>query len=150
MDQFDFDSVMFPINWICYFNANLGPQVITKAKEKGIGCLAIKAMARQRRTPGEVDDRTKRGGEYPRSWYHPVTDPEETALAVRFTLSEPVTAAVPTGDIRLFRRALNIADEFQPLTDAERNILKQRAEGLKPMFRLASANRWRFLFIFNC
>ena len=137
MDQFDFDSVMFPINWVCYFNANLGPQVIAKAKEKGMGCLAIKAMARQGRTPEKVEDRRKRGGEYPRSWYQPVTDPEETALAVRFTLSEPVTAAVPTGDIHLFRRAMDIADEFQPLTDAERDILKQRAEGLKPMFRLA-------------
>ena len=138
MDQFDFDSVIFPINWLCYFNANFGPQVIAKAKEKGVGRLAIKAMARQRRAPREEGDRTKRSGEYPRSWYPPVTDQEETALAVRFTLSEPITAAVPTGDIRLFRRALDIADEFQPLTDAERDILKQRAEGLKPMFTLAS------------
>ncbi len=133
MDQFDFDSVMFPINWVCCFNGNFGPQVIAKAKEKGMGCLAIKAMAR---TPWRGQD-DLRGGEYPKCWYQPVTDPEETDLAVRFTLSEPITAAVPTAHKRLVRRALDIADEFQPLTDAEREMLRQRAVGLKPMFTSA-------------
>jgi len=132
MDQFDFDSVLFPINWVCSLNANFGPQVIAKAKEKGMGRLALKAMAR---TPwGEGDKRE----EYPKCWYKPVTDPEEIDLALRFTLSEPITAAIPPGDIRLFQRALDIAGEFQPLTDAERDMLKQRAEGIKPIFTLAS------------
>jgi len=132
MDQFDFDSVLFPINWVCSLNANFGPQVIAKAKEKGVGRLALKALAR---IPWGEDDKRE---EYPKCWYKPVTDPEETDLALRFTLSEPITAAIPPGDIRLFRRALDIADEFQPLTDAERDILKQRAKGLKPIFTLAS------------
>lgn len=131
MDQFDFDSVLFPINWVCSLNANFGPQVIEKAKEKGIGRLALKAMAR---TPWEKGEKR----DYPKCWYKPVTDPEEIDLALRFTLSEPITAAIPPGDVRLFRRALDIADEFQPLTDADRGVLKERAEGLDPIFRLAS------------
>jgi predicted aldo/keto reductase-like oxidoreductase len=130
MDQFDFDTILFPFNWVCYFNANFGPQVMEKAKEKGIGRLALKAMARTTRKKDEKK-------EYPKCWYKPVTDPEETALALRFTLSEPITAAIPPGDARLFRRALDIADEFRPLADTERDILKQRAEGLEPIFRLA-------------
>ena len=131
MDQFDFDTVLFPINWVCSLNANFGPQVVKKAKEKGMGCLALKAMAR---TPWAKDEKK----EYPKCWYKPVTDPEETNLALRFTLSEPITAAIPPGDVRLFRQALDIADEFQPLTDAERDILKKLAEGLKPIFTLAT------------
>lgn len=130
MDQFDFDTILFPFNWVCYFNANFGPQVLEKAKEKGMGRLALKAMARTTK---------KRTGknEYPKCWYEPVTEPDEIALALRFTLSEPITAAIPPGDIRLFRQALDIANKFQPLTDEEREILKRRAEGLEPIFRLA-------------
>ena len=133
LDQFAFDSVTFPVNWTCYFNGNLGPKVVAKAKEKGMGCLAIKAMAR---TPWRGQD-DLRGGEYPKCWYQPVTDPEEADLAVRFTLSEPITGILPTGHKRLIRQALDIADKFQPLTDAERERLRQRAVGLKPMFTLA-------------
>lgn len=131
MDLFDFDSILFPINWVCCLNANFGPQVIEKAKAKGIGRLALKAMAR---SPwGEKDKRE----EYPKCWYKPVTDPEEDSLALRFTLSEPITAAIPPGDERLFQRAMDIAIKFQPLSDEERETLKQRAEGLEPIFKLA-------------
>ena len=128
MDEFDFDTILFPFNWVCYLNGNFGPQVIKKAKEKGMGILALKAMAR---TSIKEGDEKK----FNKCWYHPVTDPEETNLALRFTLSEPTTAAGPPGDIRLFRKALDIAAEFEPLTDAEREVLKNRAEGLDPIFR---------------
>ncbi len=131
MDRFDFDTVLFPINWVCYFNANFGPQVIAKAKDKGMGRLALKAMARTTREKGERN-------EYPKCWYKPVTDPEETALAIRFTLSQPLTAAVTPGDSRLLRRALDVGNEFQPLTDAEYEDLRRRAVGLEPIFKLGS------------
>ena len=131
MDQYDFDTILFPFNWVCYFNANFGPQVMAKAQEKGIGRLALKAMARNARGGDEKK-------EYPKCWYKPVSDPAETNLALRFTLSEPITAAIPPGDVRLFRRALDIGAEFQPLTNEERDMLKKRAEGLNPIFTLAS------------
>jgi aryl-alcohol dehydrogenase-like predicted oxidoreductase len=132
MDEFDFDSVLFPINWVCTFNAGFGPQVIEKAKEKGVGRLALKAMAKT--VWGKDEER-----DYPKCWYKPVTDPEEINLALRFTLSQPVTAAVPPGDMRLFSKALDIAADFQPLTDAEHDSLKEKATGLEPIFKLASA-----------
>ena len=131
MDRFDFDTVLFPINWVCCFNANFGPQVIAKAKDKGMGRLALKAMARTTREKGVRN-------EYPKCWYKPVTDPEETALAIRFTLSQPITAAVTPGDSRLLRRALDVGNKFQPLTDAEYEDLKRRAEGIEPIFKLGS------------
>jgi predicted aldo/keto reductase-like oxidoreductase len=131
MDRFDFDTVLFPINWVCCFNANFGPQVIAKAKDKEMGRLAIKAMARTTREKGVRN-------EYPKCWYKPVTDPEETALAIRFTLSQPITAAVTPGDPRLLRRALDVGNKFQPLTDAEYEDLKRRAMGLEPIFKLES------------
>jgi len=132
LDQFEFDTILFPVNWVNYFNANFGPQVIAKADGLGLGCMAIKAMARTVWAKGE--ERT-----YSKCWYQPVTDPEETALAIRFTLSEPIATAMTPGHADLFRRALDIGDTFTPLSDAERNALCERAAGLEPIFKLAKA-----------
>ena len=127
MDIFDFDSVLFPINWVCY-NAGFGPQVIEKAKSKNVGILALKAMARTLWAEKEEKD-------YPKAWYKPVTDPEETELAIRFTLSQPITAAVTPGDIRLFRTAVEVANRFKPLSDEEFAMVKKLAEGIVPIFK---------------
>lgn len=130
MDTFDFDSVLFPINWVCYLKAGFGPQVVEKARSKNMGILALKAMAKTHWAEKEERD-------YPKAWYKPVTEPEETDLAVRFTLSQPITAAVTPGDIRLYRKAVEIANRFKPLSDEELNIVKKNAESLDPIFKLS-------------
>jgi predicted aldo/keto reductase-like oxidoreductase len=131
MDLFDFDSVLFPINWVCYLNSGFGPQVIEKAKSKNMGIFALKAMAKTHWAEKEERD-------YPKAWYKPVTDPEETELAIRFTLSQPITAAVTPGDIRLFRKAVEVANRFKPLSDEEFAVVKKRAEGIDPIFKLSA------------
>lgn len=133
MDRFEFASVLFPLNWMEYFNAGFGPQVVEKAAQLGMGRLALKAMARQK-WPEDAER-----GPWTKCWYEPCTDPREAALAVRFTLSQPVTAALTPGHPELFRMALDVADEFQPLTDAERDELRHRAQGLQPFFELTPA-----------
>ena len=131
MDRFDFDSVLFPTNFVLYYQANFGPQVIERAQQKGVGRLALKAMAR---TPwAEGQPRT-----FSKTWYQPVADPEEAALALRFTLSQPITAAIPPGEAALFRIALDVAAQFRPLTPEETAELRRRASALQPIFRLAA------------
>jgi hypothetical protein len=71
---------------------------------------------------------------YPKAWYQPIDALEEARKAVRFTLSEDVTAAVPPGDIRLYRLAVNLAAEFQPLTGEERAKILAGTEGILPLF----------------
>ncbi|MCZ6676036.1 MAG: aldo/keto reductase, partial [Candidatus Poribacteria bacterium] len=68
----------------------------------------------------------------------PVMDKDEAALALRFTLSQPITAAIPPGDANLFRWAMDIAENFQPLTETELEEVKKRSEGLQPIFELAA------------
>jgi aryl-alcohol dehydrogenase-like predicted oxidoreductase len=133
MARFDFASVLFPINWTEYFNAGFGPQVVEEAVRRGVGRLALKAMARQKWPEGA--DRSA----WPKCWYEPCTDPEEAALALRFTLSQPITAAIPPGEARTLRRALDVAENLQPLSDEEREELRRRATGLAPFFELAAA-----------
>jgi aryl-alcohol dehydrogenase-like predicted oxidoreductase len=45
MDCFDFDSVLFPINFVCYGQGSFGRQIVQRAKEKGLARLALKAVA---------------------------------------------------------------------------------------------------------
>jgi len=122
MDRFDFDSILFPINFALYHNENFGPQVVEKAAEKGVARLAIKAMAKHR-WPKDADRSAS-----PNCWYQPVSDTAMASMALRFTLSQPVTAAVPPGDPKLFRMAMDIASQFTPITDEEKGELKKIAQ----------------------
>ncbi|MFN3651067.1 MAG: aldo/keto reductase [Armatimonadota bacterium] len=133
MDRFPFDSILFPINWTEYFHAGFGPQVVEKAVEKVVGRLALKAMARQKWPEGADRDT------WPKCWYEPCQDPAEAALALRFTLSQPVTAAIPPGDLHFLRQAIRVAESFEPISDAERDELRRRARELVPFFELTPA-----------
>ncbi len=121
LDSFDFDTILFPTNWALFLKGEFGPKVLEKAQEKNVGRLCLKAMAKTAIPEGQK-------GPYERCWYVPIDDKEHADLAVRFTLSQPVTAAVPPGDIRLFRMALDIAENFTPITDEEIAELRQRAQ----------------------
>lgn len=132
LDRFPFDSILFPINYVLYYKAGFGPQVVEKAVQKEVGRLALKTMAKTHWAEGE-----ERG--YPKCWYHPITDPREASMALRFTLSQPITAAIPPGDIRLFRLAMEVAENFTPITQEEVEELKAMAQNLKPIFELASS-----------
>lgn len=131
MDRFDFASALFPINFVTYYEGHFGAQIIAKAQAKGAGCLALKSMARTHWKEGAPHTQ-------PNCWYEPITDPRLADLALRFALSAPVTAAIPPGDPTLFRMALDLAEKFHPLTDAERDELRAYARTIKPLFQAAA------------
>jgi aryl-alcohol dehydrogenase-like predicted oxidoreductase len=128
LDHFRFDSILFPINFICYKRGNFGPQVMAKAKEQGVARLAIKAMAHGPWRKGEEK-------KYPNCWYRPIEDRKLARQALRFALSEGVTAAIPPGDERLFRMALDLASDLPPLEAGEREELLAGTRGLRPLLR---------------
>ena len=130
LEEFPFVSALFPINFVTYYEGGFGPQIVERAQEKGAARLALKAMART--TWKEGADRP-----FPHCWYEPLTDPHMAELALRFTLSQPITAAVPPGDPRLFRLAMDLADAFRPITAAETDELRVYASGLQPIFKAA-------------
>jgi aryl-alcohol dehydrogenase-like predicted oxidoreductase len=128
LDRFPFDSILFPVNFINYARGNFGPQVIEKAKELGVARLAIKALAH-----GPWKKSEKRN--YPNCWYRPIDKLDLARQALRFTLSEDVTAAIPPGDERLFRMALELAPDLSPLTLQERSDLLSSARSLRPLMQ---------------
>jgi aryl-alcohol dehydrogenase-like predicted oxidoreductase len=128
MKRFDFDTILFPVNFVCFLKGNFGPQLVAMAKEKKMGILALKALARQ---PWPDDTQRK---DWPKCWYQPILDPEEAGLSLRFTLSQPVTAAVPPGDKRLFKKALELAHGFKPFGPEDEARLGRLVASLRPLF----------------
>jgi aryl-alcohol dehydrogenase-like predicted oxidoreductase len=127
LDRFDFDTVLYPVNWVCWYQGNFGPGVVAKAQEQGIGILALKALARQQRRAG-----TER--KWPKCWYEAVDTPEEAALGLRFTLSKPVTAAVSPSHAELLWWQCDAAEDLEPLSETEEAQLAQQSKGLRSIF----------------
>ena len=127
MDRFDFDSALFPLNCVNLFHSGFGKRILEKAVEKDISRMALKAMAKTTIKDGDVK-------KYQRCWYHPVEDKELAALALRYTLSKPITAAIPPGEMKFFRWAVETAENFRPITEEEVRILKKESKDQVPIF----------------
>jgi len=123
--RFRFDTVLFPVNFVCWFGG-FGPRVMEGAKKAGAGRLGLKAVARTL-WPGE-----ERG--YAKCWYQPYDDPAEAELAFRWAVSQEVSAAVSPGQQELFPMMLELAERFRPITAEEEQRLQEMAKGLKPIF----------------
>lgn len=134
MDRFDFDSILFPINFTTWNAGEFGPQVLARAQQKKMGILALKAMAKGPWQQGA--DRSR----YPKCWYEPLIGEEDIRMGLRFTLSHPVTAAIPPGDADLFRTALAVADRLEPLKDSEVKEIKEKGIKGEPLFKYPSAS----------
>lgn len=133
MNSFDFDSIMFPVNFATWNAGNFGPQVLETAKKKQMGIIALKAMAKGV-WPANAD-RSK----YPKCWYEPLTSEEDIRMGLRFTLSHPVTNAITPGDESLFRMAISLKDRLNPLNQEEIAAIKSKSADVNPLFRFPSA-----------
>lgn len=127
MKHYDFDSVLFPLNFACWNAGNFGPQVYAEAEKRGMGILALKAMALTRLAPGEKKI-------YKNVWYKPILDEEIMKMALKYTLSKNITAAIPPGKNTLFLKALEFMDDFAPITEQETGRLKALSNVTKPIF----------------
>lgn len=128
MQLFDFDTVLFPFNFVCWISGNLGSRVYDKARQRNMGILAIKSMALTSLKEGETKV-------YPNCWYRPVMDDKTLELAYRYTLSLDITAAVSPGVAELFWKGVDFARRFTPLSDIERDKLTNIAKQTEPLFK---------------
>lgn len=129
LDRYPFDSVMFPVNFASWLSGGFGPEISAAAIARGASRIALKAMARQRWAP---DDHAKH--DHPKCWYQPLTDPEEAALCLRWTLGQDVTAAITPGEEPLIRLAIEVAQNYQPLSAHEQDRVRQLAASVTPIF----------------
>ena len=127
MKNFDFDSILFPINFVCWNAGDFGPQVFIEAEKRGMGILALKAMALTRLEDGEQKI-------FKNVWYRPINDETVMKMALKYTLSKNITAAVPPGKNTLFLKALEFMNDYRPITESETGKLLALAKETKPIF----------------
>ena len=127
MKNYDFDSILFPMNFACWNAGNFGPQVYEEAKKRGMGILALKAMALTRLKEGEEKI-------FKNVWYRPIQDEEIMKMALKFTLSKDITAAVPPGKNTLFLKALEFMNDFGTISKKEEEKLLKLSKVNKPIF----------------
>ena len=133
IDVYDFVSMLFPFNWVLWFKHNFGPKVLNKAREKGMGILALKALAKRALKKGEET-------RWEKCWYVPSDNYEEASPGLRFTLSLPVTSAVSPSHAELLWLSCDIADNFKPVTADEISILKEKSRNIYTIFKALKNN----------
>ena len=124
--SFDFDSILMPVNWSVYLKYGFGSELLDIAKEKNLAILALKSMALQM-----WDDPKNR--KYKNCWYEPIDDPHLAELALKFTLSKPVTSLLSPGDPQLFKLALKFVNNYSPISSQEIKELKDFSYKINPI-----------------
>ena len=127
MKNYDFDSILFPINFVCWNAGDFGPQVFAEAEKRGMGILALKSMALTRLEDGEQKI-------FKNVWYRPISDETVMKMALKYTLSKNVTAAIPPGQNTLFLKALEFMRDYKPITEQETGKLLALSKETKPVF----------------
>jgi aryl-alcohol dehydrogenase-like predicted oxidoreductase len=133
MQRYNFDTVLFPLNFVLFSQAKFGPQILKTAQEKGMGILALKSMAKTTWPAAEKNSHPE-----PKCWYQPAAFPNEASLGLRWTLGHPITAALPPGDEKYFRLAMDVAQSYKPLEAHEETALLSGAVGTEPIFHLGN------------
>ena len=108
------------------------PQIMNQAEKRSVARLALKGAAHH--ALENRDDRVRE-----KCWYAPIEDRDLMKLALRWTLSLPITAAVPPGDPELWQMSVEVAQDFTPITPDEELHLRENARGRKPLFELATS-----------
>ncbi|MDW7663005.1 MAG: aldo/keto reductase, partial [Bacillota bacterium] len=113
MEYYDFDSIMFPFNFVSLIKNDYGSFVLKKALEKKMGIIGLKSMVLSERQESDVID-------YPKAWYHPIDDFDLANKAVKYTFSRGVDVIIPPGNIAQFRWAIEIMKQYDiPLNEQD-------------------------------
>lgn len=104
--RFDFDSVLFPINYVQYANLTYrqnAEELLRVCNSRKVGTMIIKSI-----TKAPWGERSHTHA----TWYEPFTDSEQIQQAVNFALSQPVTGICTAGDIQVLPLILDACKNF--------------------------------------
>lgn len=91
LDLYDFDTILFPVNWATGLKNAMGDELLVKAKERNMGILALKSLAMRHWKEGEEK-------EFPKCWYKPIDMKSELAIAaLKYTIAQGAHTIVPPG-----------------------------------------------------
>lgn len=126
--RFDFDSVLFPLNFVEYANPTYrrnAEELLRQCHDRDVGVMIIKAIAKQ-----PWGDRPKRYN----TWYEPFDDARHIRQAVNFALSQDVTGLCTAGDVTLLPLFLEACEHFTPMSAAQQEALIATADRYASIF----------------
>lgn len=131
LELYDFDTVLFPINWFMNMAHGMGSRLIKAAKERNMGVLAMKAFIERKWDSPEESAASA----FPKSWCKPI-DVEDVPFgkaAMKYALSLGVDTLIPPGNYASFSFAVDHIDDCldNPLTEADRRFLEGKLESVR-------------------
>lgn len=126
--RFDFDSVLFPINFVQMANPEYRKyteELIATCKTKDVGTMIIKSITK---APWGERQQTAT------TWYEPFNQMEEIQRAVNFVLSYDVTGVCTAGDTRILPIVLEACENFTRLSNSEMEEMIQSGKQYEPLF----------------
>ena len=126
--RFDFDSVLFPLNFVQMALPEYRKQaeaLIAECKTKDVGTMTIKSITK---APWGTRPHTAT------TWYEPFDEMAEIQRAVNFALSYEVTGLCTAGDTRILPLVLRACENFVQLNETEREEMIQSAKQYEPLF----------------
>jgi len=128
MRGFDFDTVMFPVNYVEYYTRGFGQEVLALAQEKKAAVLSIKTINAGAWPKGA--ERTRKW------WYRPLENQDDINLAYRWTLSLPgVVMGFPPAWLDLQEKAVLAGLAYHPATAADAQKLQAMAKDCGSIFK---------------
>ena len=128
LQRFDFDTVLFPINFILYSNPNYRrgvEQLLAECTKRDIGVMIIKSIAR-----GPWGEKAKVNT----TWYEPFSEKEWIRKSVRFALSQPVSGICTAADVTLLPLILEACNHFKNMSDKEQAELVNQSNNFEQLF----------------
>ncbi len=126
--RFDFDSVMFPLNFVQMANPEFrkhAEELIATCKAKDVGTLIIKSITK---APWGERQHTAT------TWYEPFDKSDEIQRAVNFVLSHDVTGLCTAGDTRVLPLVIQACENFSRLSKDEMEEMIRSGRQFEPLF----------------
>ena len=126
LSLYDFDTVLFPLNWGLHLEKGMGGRLIAEAKRRNMGLLGMKALIHR----AWLDKDEQAASPFPKSWCKPI-DPDDEPFrlaAMRYALSLGADALVPPGNFADFSFMVQHIDEClaRPLDGGDQALLESR------------------------
>jgi len=128
LEGFDFDTVLLPVNYVLHAHPvpkNNYEPVLSLVKKRNLGVIAMKSVAKE---PWPTDERPYE------TWYRPFDTQREVDEALWFTLSQSVTTAASSSDIRIAKMMIDAAERYTPMSEEEQRELQRKAANYRPLF----------------
>jgi predicted aldo/keto reductase-like oxidoreductase len=128
LQRFDFDTVLFPLNFILYANQKYRQEAETLLAEcarQDVGVMIIKSIAK-----GPWGNKQKKNT----TWYEPFIEKEWIQKCVDFALSQPITGICTAGDISVLPAILESCGSFETMDIREQEELISQASKFEALF----------------